>query len=131
MKLEGTKVIINKTAAELYLFLNDFNNYKELMPEQITNWSATQSSCAFTIQGMASVELAFGKNTPNTSIELLPQGKTPFSFSLHVNLTEIGEQTEAGVVLDADLNPMLAMMAKRPMENLVNVMGQNLKSILG
>jgi hypothetical protein len=35
------------------------------------------------------------------------------------------------VYLDADLNPMLAMMAKRPMENLVNVMAENLKKILG
>ena len=129
MKLEGNKVVINKTPEVLYNYLNDFNNYQQLMPEQITNWNSDKNSCSFTIQGMANVSLAFGNNKPHSFIELLPQGKTPFSFSLHVNLTALGDQTEAGVTIDADLNPMLAMMAKRPMENLVNVMAQNLKNI--
>lgn len=130
MKLEGKKVIINRTPEVLYNYLNDFNNYQQLMPEQITNWNSDKNSCSFTIQGMANVNLAFGNNKPHSLIELLPQGKTPFSFSLHVNLTAHADKTEVGVTIDADLNPMLAMMAKRPMENLVNVMAQNLKNIL-
>ena len=56
----------------------------------------------------------------------------PFKFSLNVVLEEdsLNEQkTVAGVNVDADINPMLAMMAKRPFENLVNVIAENLNSI--
>ncbi|PIQ35213.1 MAG: hypothetical protein COW63_01850 [Bacteroidetes bacterium CG18_big_fil_WC_8_21_14_2_50_41_14] len=79
---------------------------------------------------MASIQLAFGNNEPYKKVELLPVGKAPFNFSLHANLMEMGTSTKVTVYLDADLNPMLAMMAKRPMENLVNVMAENLKKSL-
>ncbi len=131
MKIEGKTTTINKTTQEVYQFLNDFNNFEQLMPEQITNWVSDEKSCSFTIQGMANIKLVFGENKPNSHVELLPVGKTPFSFSLHANLTAEGDKTQALVYLDADLNPMLAMMAKRPMENLVNVMAENLQKILG
>jgi carbon monoxide dehydrogenase subunit G len=131
MKIEGKVATINKSPEEVYQFLSDFNHFESLMPEQITNWESDEKSCSFTIQGMASVKLIFGTNVPFSHIELLPVGKTPFSFSLHANLTPEGDATKVMVYLDADLNPMLAMMAKRPMENLVNVMAENLKKILG
>jgi hypothetical protein len=35
------------------------------------------------------------------------------------------------VDVDADLNPMLAMMAKKPLANLVDVMGENLNKVFG
>ncbi len=130
MKIEGKTTIIDQPTEKVYQFLNDFNNFESLMPEQITNWKSDEKGCSFTIQGMANIQLTFGNNVPFSHVELLPVGKTPFSFSLHANLTAEGEKTKALVYLDADLNPMLAMMAKRPMENLVNVMAENLKKIL-
>jgi hypothetical protein len=39
------------------------------------------------------------------------------------------QKTTAGVNVDANLNPMLAMMAKKPLENLVNVMATNLNTV--
>lgn len=131
MKIEAKPTNINKPVTEVYTFLKDFNHYQQLMPEQIVNWESDQNSCSFTIQGMASVKLIFGNNIVNQHLELLPVGKTPFTFSLHANLTDRGSQTEVMVYIDADLNPMLAMMAKRPMENLVNVMATNLQKNLG
>lgn len=130
MKIEGKSAVINKTPAEVYNFLSNFNHFEQLMPEQITNWISDEQTCSFTIQGMANVQLVFGQNEPFKHIELLPVGKTPFSFSLHANLTEEGDSTKVVMHLDADLNPMLAMMAKRPMENLVNVMAENLRTVL-
>jgi hypothetical protein len=35
--------------------------------------------------------------------------------------------SEVKINLNADLNPMLAMMAKRPLQNLVNIMADKLK----
>ena len=130
MKIEGKSAIIDKSAEDVYQFLSNFNHYEQLMPEQITNWNSDEKSCSFTIQGMASIQLAFGNNEPYKKVELLPVGKAPFSFSLHANLSEMGTSTKVTVYLEADLNPMLAMMAKRPMENLVNVMAENLKKAL-
>lgn len=131
MVIEGKAAVINQSIDTVYHFLTDFNNFKPLMPEQITNWKSDTESCSFTIQGMADISLKFGEKTPNNFVKLVPEGKVPFEFSLGVNLTESGEDTVIKIEVDAQLNPMMAMMAKRPLENLVNVMAANVNDAIG
>ncbi len=131
MTIEGRPATINKDIVSVYGFLTDFNNFESLMPDQITNWQSDINSCSFTIQGMADIKLTFSKKTPHTYIKLVPEGKVPFSFSLIIRLSEQENNTLAKVEVDAQLNPMMAMMAKRPLENLVNVMAGNINEAIG
>lgn len=131
MIIEGKPAIINKDISSVYNFLTDFNNFEGLMPDQITNWQSEKDTCSFTIQGMASVKLTFSEKTPHSIINIVPEGKVPFKFGLVIKLSEQGNNTLAKVDVDADLNPMMAMMAKRPLENLVNVMAGNINEAIG
>ena len=79
---------------------------------------------------MASIKLTFDEKTPHTSIKLVPVGKVPFSFGLNIKLTDKGDNTVAQVEVDANINPMMAMIAKRPLENLVNVMAGNINAAI-
>jgi len=132
MKIEGKKVSLNANRKKVFEFLSDFNNYEKLMPEQIINWKSTENDCSFTVSGMADLSLKFEEKNPPDNIKISPNGKVPFTFSLLLKLEEdsLNEQkTTAGVDVDANVNPMLAMMVKRPLENLVNVMAENLNKI--
>ena len=131
MIIEGKPATINRDIITVYNFLIDFNNFKTLMPDQIVNWKSDTDWCSFTIQGMASVKLTFAEKTPHTSIKLIPEGKVPFKFGLNIMLTDQGETTVAKVEVDAKINPMMAMIAKRPLENLVNVMAGNINDAIG
>ncbi len=131
MIIEGKPATINQDIKSVYTFLTDFNNFQPLMPDQITNWKSDKESCSFTIQGMADISLVFSEKIPNELIKLVPQGKVPFSFSLILKLSEIESNTIVKVDVDAKLNPMMAMMAKRPLENLVNVMAGNINDAIG
>ncbi len=131
MIIEGKPAIIKKEINGVYNFLTDFNNFENLMPDQITNWKSDKDSCSFTIQGMADINLVFSEKIPNKLITLIPQGKVPFSFSLILKLSESDNNTVVKVDVDAQLNPMMAMMAKRPLENLVNVMASNINEAIG
>lgn len=134
MKLEGKRVSVNANREKVFEFLCDFNNYEKLMPEQIINWKSTENDCSFTVSGMADLNLKFDEKNPPNNIKISPNGKTPINFSLILKLEidSLNEQkTTAGVDVDANVNPMLAMMVKRPLENLVNVMAENLNKIFG
>ena len=131
MIIKGKTATINKDIASVFNSLADFNNFKNLMPDQITNWESDKDTCSFTIQGMASVKLAFAEKNPLTLIKILPVGKVPFSFGLNIMLAEQGESTSVRVEVDANINPMMAMIAKRPLENLVNVMAGNINDVIG
>ncbi|MBT3173286.1 MAG: hypothetical protein HN336_00430 [Lentimicrobiaceae bacterium] len=130
MIIEGKPAKINHSIDRVYDFLTNFNNFEPLMPEQITNWKSDNNSCSFTIQGMADISLTFGEKVPKSFVKLVPLGKVPFSFSLGLKIIEDNDSTIVKIEVDADLNPMMAMMAKRPLENLVNVMASNINEAL-
>ncbi len=131
MIIEGKPAKVNHSIDKVYYFLTSFNNFEPLMPEQITNWKSDNNSCSFTIQGMADISLTFGEKVPKSFVKLVPVGKVPFSFSLGLKISGDNDSTIVKIEVDADLNPMMAMMAKRPLENLVNVMASNVNDALG
>lgn len=119
---------INIQAASIFNFLDDFNNFERLLPDQVTNWQSTKDNCSFTIQGMTNLNLSKGAQTEYNYISYNGEGKSPFELSLHFYLNENSEiSTETQVIFKADLNPMLKMMASRPLKNLVDIIIDKLK----
>ena len=128
---KSDKILINKSQEDLYAFLSDFNNFEKLMPEQVTNWKATYDSCSFTIQGMADLAMTMGQQTEYSQITYNSVGEKPFRFDLktHFSLAD-NDQTETHIILNADLNPMIKMMASRPLQNFVNLLVNKLKEVI-
>ncbi|HOW25440.1 MAG TPA: hypothetical protein PK711_07190 [Bacteroidales bacterium] len=127
--IESEKITIHKPAEQIFSFLSDFNHFKELMPPQVINWQSTESTCAFTIQGMTDLSLKMAEREPFTRIHILPDGKAPFPFELNCHLTGKGEDTETQIVFHADLNPFLSMVALNPLRNLVNILNNKLREL--
>ncbi len=128
---KSDKILINKSQEDLYTFLSDFNNFEKLMPEQVTNWKATNDSCSFTIKGMADLAMTMGQQTEYSQITYNSVGEKPFRFDLktHFSLAD-NDQTETHIILNADLNPMIKMMASRPLQNFVNLLVNKLKEVI-
>ncbi|NOU48553.1 MAG: hypothetical protein HOO86_16045 [Bacteroidales bacterium] len=118
--------LIETNTEKVYLFLSDLQNLGKLMPEQVINWEADAESCSFTIKGMTDLKLRIHEKIPNSLISLKPEGKSPFTFTLDSVIRENNLHAEVKIMINADLNPMLAMMAKRPLQNLVNIMSDKL-----
>ena len=132
--LASDKVIVDKTPEELFNFLSDFNNFGHLMPEQISDWKSTRDECSFTIKGMASLGMHIKERTPHSSIVIEDSGKSPFRFLLRCSIVPAESDSTANksmvqLVFDADLNPMLQMMASRPLTNFLNLLVNKLKEI--
>jgi len=120
MHISGKTVSVNTDINKVFDFLADFNNFEHLMPDQVSDWKSDADSCSFSVKGMGKVGMKYAKKESPILIEMVPYGKSPISFSLKIKLTEQDGGTKASGEVDADLNPMLAMMAKRPLENLIN-----------
>ena len=128
---KSDKITINKTSEDIFAFLSDFNNFEKLMPEQVRNWQSTNESCSFTIKGMADLAMKMGQRTEFSQITYNSEGKKPFAFDLNTHFNSVdGDQTETQIILNADLNPMLKMMASRPLQNFVNLLVNKLKETI-
>jgi hypothetical protein len=126
--INSDKVLISRSNAVVFGFVSDFDNFGKLMPEQVTDWKSTSDTCSFTISGMASLSMRMTLRQEFDKIVMTSEGKTPFAFELICHFEAISdESTEAQLVFEADLSPMIAMMATRPLQNFVNILTQKLK----
>jgi carbon monoxide dehydrogenase subunit G len=131
MKTYQSKTLtIGKPQEEIYGFLSDFRNFGKLMPSEISNWQADETSCSFTITNMADLNMTFGDCTPNDKIVMKSHGKNPFSYDLNVHIADKGDSADVHIVFNADLNPMLAMMVSNPLKNFINTLVEKLKETL-
>ena len=116
-----------RSEKELFEYIGDMNNMPSVLPEQVVNVTADYDNLSFTIQGMGSVALRVNKREPNKFIQLVPEGKVPFQFALNIYIRG-GEQSECYFEIDAQLNPLMQMMASRPLQNLINMMAEKVEN---
>ncbi len=135
-RIESQKVEINKPASEIFTFLSSFHNFEKIMPEQVVGWNSTEDDCFFHIKGMADLTMKYSEKIPNSSIKIVPNGKTPFDFVLQCIIGETlhatspqGTTSIVQLAFDADLNPFLKMMAEKPLTNFLNLLVNKLKEI--
>ncbi len=125
--IKSKTIAVSAPASRIYDFISDFNNMEKLMPEKVVDWKSTMTTCTFTIQGMATLNMKQGQNKSNEQVQMIADGKNPFQYDLNTLISSQGEDaSEIYLQLNADLNPMLAMMAKKPLENFVNILAEEL-----
>jgi hypothetical protein len=129
-KIESHVVEVEKPASHVFAYLTNFNNFRSMMPPQVTDWKSTEDECSFNISGMASIGMKIVEKTPHSRILIHSHGKVPFDFELEVILTEKGEQKCTGqLICTAELNPMMKMMVEKPLMKFFNVLADKMKDI--
>lgn len=131
-KIESKKVTIGAPIEECFNFLMDLNNYELLLPQKtISDWESTKKTCAFKIQKTYKLSLEYNSSTPSTTILLKSGAGAPFSFDLNINLVEGSGSTEAQIISNADINPFMKMMVKKPLNNLFDYMTERMVKVIG
>jgi len=121
MTVIQNQAIIDKSVGHVYGFLADCNNHEQLMPDTIYNWSSTRDEARFTVQNMAKLALRIDRRIENSEVRLIPLEKTPFDVILRWELSSQGDnQTVARLIIEADLNMMMKMVAVKPLQQLVD-----------
>jgi len=69
------------------------------------------------------------EKTPNSLIRVMRHGKAPFDFFLNCAIEDKGNDCDVHLSFDADLNPMLKMMAVKPLTNFLNLLVNKLKEL--
>lgn len=130
MKTFESTVKIQRPVNEVYSFLADMNNHKELMPENVIDWSSTFDAATFSIKNMAKLSVKIGSRVENKEIKIVPVTKPPFDVELKWTLSPAGSATSATFTISADLNMMMKMMASGPLQKLADEETQRLAALL-
>ena len=130
--IESKKVEIGKPAQELYTFLQDMNNFQQLLPqERISEWKSDGLSCSFKVQGAATIGLQLDGGTAPGHVKMKATERSPFPFTLDVHLNEHDGVTTAWQEFSGDINPFIKMMVEKPLKNLFDHIADRMKAVHG
>jgi carbon monoxide dehydrogenase subunit G len=127
MVIESTPAVAKLSIQEVFSFLRDVSNLYHLLPlDKIKDWEASTEHCSFKVQGGIIIPMEFlSENHPNQLV-LKSGAKSPFPFTLTVNLNQVENQTEGQLIFDAKVSKMIQLVAEKSLRNLFNTMATKL-----
>ncbi len=131
--IESKQGIINSDSESVFKFLSDLRNLDSIIPaDKVQNWSSTEDTCSFTIAQAGDMNLRITQREANHLIKVEPEGKSPLSFSFYIQLKEISESdTRIKLTFRSDMNPMMKMMLKSPLQKGVDQMVDTIGGLSG
>ncbi|MCC6576255.1 MAG: hypothetical protein IT228_02835 [Flavobacteriales bacterium] len=132
-RIESKQVTIGRTPGELHTFLQDMNNFQQLLPkDRISDWKSDGRSCSFKVQGAATIGLELAGGEAPGLVRMKATDRSPFPFTLDVHLQQSdGGATRAWQVFEADLNPIIKMMVETPLRNLFDHIADRMVALHG
>jgi len=116
------------TSEKAFIFVTDIRNFERFVSEgTINNWQAEKESCSFSVSMLGTVTLRIAQKEKFSKVVYNGDAlkKNDFELVLHITGNN-NTPADVKVTLNADLNPMMKMIAAKPigqfLEMLINEM---------
>lgn len=128
----GKEFQVNAPVEKIYNFLTDFRNFKDFLPEQITQWESDGEHCRFHLPNVGMMELEYREKKQNDLVRVgIPEkSNIPVHFVLNIFLRKEDQQrTNVQFVLDLDSNVVLENLMNPYLQHLVEMLSQRFQQI--
>ena len=104
------------TSREVFDFVTDIRNFEQFIPDgTINNWQSDRDSCSFSVSMVGTVSVRIEKKEPYNKVIFSGDALKKNDFSLVLDIKDnTNKKADVKVSLEAELNPMLKMMANKP-----------------
>jgi hypothetical protein len=108
----------------VYNFTTDIRNFEQFIPEgTIKNWQASADSCSFQVPPLGTASVRITSKNPTSVVIFSGDALQKNDFELLVRITENDNNlADVDLVLTAELNPVLKMMASGPIERFLETL---------
>src|SRR5699024_9193928 len=116
MKIESKKTVVKASAKEVFDFLSIPKNIEQLLPEkEVKDFSASEKSCSFKVQGGVIISLVQKELFPTEKIQMVSGEKSPFPFNLTIVIEALNNgEAEGYIQFDGEVNTFLKTIIKKP-----------------
>jgi carbon monoxide dehydrogenase subunit G len=118
------------TAEEVFTFVTDVRNFEQFIPEgSVNNWIADRESCSFSVSMIGTVSVMLSEKEKYKKVVFNGDALKKNDFSLTLNISgNVNEPAEVKVALSADLNPLMKMMAVKPINQFLEMLIKEMES---
>lgn len=115
---------VTSSAEDIFAFVTDLRNFERFVPlGTVSNWKAEQESCSFSVAMIGMVSIVLAEKVMNNKVVYNGDAlnKNDFSLVLHISGND-KNPAEVKIHLSADLNPMMKMMAAKPIAQFLEML---------
>ena len=129
MKLESIKTVSELNNNLLFEKLCNVENFNKIMPQNISKFEIIDEyTFVFSLKGMPSIKLKIDeKENPNRIKLSSVDSKIVFSLTAHI-LENDNNTSLFYLEFLGDLNPMMVMMVKTPLQTFIDELSSNINS---
>jgi hypothetical protein len=120
-------------AEEAFNFVTDLRNFERFIPEgTINNWQSEKDFCSFSVPMVGTVNIRLSENDKFTRVVYKGDALKKNDFSLMLHIDDKGKYpAEVKVSLNADLNPMMKMIAAKPIVQFLEILINEMENFNG
>lgn len=128
MNLQGRKVLVNKSVEELRQMLDNPEDYKDLMPENLKTFEVHDQGFTFELKGMPKIGLKI--NSVTDEEVLLTSANPSLDFTLKGTMDAIAaDKTEVQLLFEGKFNTFIKMMVEKPLQNFINALTDKIETL--
>jgi carbon monoxide dehydrogenase subunit G len=119
MKIESRIGKSINSDAEIYEFITNFNNFRDLLPdEKVTDWESSVDRCSFRVDPVGRTDLQILEKEPHKLVKI---GSDPeqsnYQFTIWIQLKQVAENdTRVKITIEPHVNMMVVQMIKGPLK---------------
>ncbi len=124
---------VSGSARDVFEFVTDIRNFEQFVPENtINNWNAEKDSCNFTVPMLGTVTVRLSEKTEFTKVVFEGDALKKNDFLLTLIIYDnLKDPADISVVLSADLNPMMKMVAVKPINQFLEMLVSEMEKFRG
>ncbi len=123
MKIESK---IGKSASsdqQIYAFITNFHNFKELLPaDKVSGWESSEEKCSFQVDPLGRTGLMIVEKKSHTLVKMSSDPEfSSYQFLIWIQLKKVAsDDTRIKITIEPLINKMLIPMVKGPLKKLAN-----------
>ena len=131
MKIESKIGKSEFSDQEIYRFISNFNNFKDLLPEgKVSAWESSEDECSFNVDPLGRTGLRMVEKSPNSLIKISSRPEfSKYQFTIWIQLKKLTEtDTRIKVTVEPHVNQMMLPMLKIPLKKFVDTLVKKMES---
>jgi len=123
MKIESK---IGKSASsdqQIYAFISNFHNFKDLLPaDKVSGWESSEEKCSFQVDPLGRTGLMIVEKNPYSLVKMSSDPEfSSYQFLIWIQLKKVADDdTRIKITIEPLVNKMMLPMLKIPLKKLAD-----------
>ncbi len=123
MKIESRIGKSGSSDQQIYAFITNFHNFKELLPaDKVSGWEASEEKCSFLVDPLGRTGLMIVEKNPYSLVKMSSDPEfSSYEFLIWVQLKKVADRdTRIKITIEPKVNKMLLPMVRIPLKKLAD-----------